>query len=154
MPMRSPPNPSYSDERLVLREQLGGRSPTRFDRCPETNARWSKSCPKILALFHRRAGASLGHAGRTARAGTGVEIAALLHQQFRQPSDCRPRTRHVGDKAKPSVPSWPTALLFEWNTLQTRLFQRATLGVMHIWLRLSRGFDHRSSSGRACPDAT
>jgi hypothetical protein len=29
-----------------------------------------------------------------------------LHRQFRRPNDCRPRTRHVGDKAKPSV-LWP-----------------------------------------------
>ena len=72
-------------------------------------SRLSATAPPLLLLC--RGWGPSGHAGGLPRAGTEVKIAAYLHHQFRQPHDRRPRTRHVGDKAKPSV-SWPAALLF------------------------------------------
>jgi len=81
-----------------------------------------KKLPQNFSVFPSSGwGVPWTRAGRTARAGTGVKIAALLHQQFRQPDDCRPRTRHVGDKARPSV-ALSTADGFAVCGLQQPLF--------------------------------
>ena len=89
----------------------------------ETNTRQSKGCPKFVHFLPSSGlGRPLGtRGGRTPRA-SGL----LLHHQLRQPGRLpSKKTARLGTKARPSAAlSTPTALLSEWNTLQTRLFPR------------------------------
>ena len=85
-----------------------------------------KKLPKFLALYvFVGAGIFLGRVGRTGpRSETKVKLAALLHYQFRQPTMPSEKAARMGDESKAAAVDPPAALLFEWNTLRTRLFQR------------------------------